>query len=359
MVLHHVAIARVVAWFVATSAWEIPHRSPDVVLNTPKTKSQARHIAGHLDTQNTNKASVPFLLNYSGSGNRHPGDVNRALSLLSTTETGEQAVDPALPSFNLEIDTGDIFFEDCWNVHFGSFEGNGMPQDLPLPAGLEDSHRRQMAATQMIDCVAKSQFQRRSAGINDKNFDFDEAERLFSEQRIYDYIKAYFDQIVRPRSRIVLKSTFHLKDVSVPLLLSLFLMGATCDTDECVKSQVVEYTEIAEYVIFESPVFRKMIYQRGESHWSSLAKEEIEIIQAAILMILMEIASPNAETRRRTRIQWYPAVVSVARATSLTKVRNEWHNVNGPISHDQFLKNELCVRYLYDAHLWRAVRFGC
>lgn len=336
-----------------------PDPSPGVVLNAPKTRSQTRRITGHSDEQNSNKASLPFLLNYSGPQNRHPGDVNRALSLLSNSEAKEQAIDPALPSFNLEIDTGDIFFEDSWNVLFGSLEGNGSSQDLPLPAGLEDSHQRQMAATKMIDCVAKSQLQRRSAGFNDKDFEFEEAQKFFSEQRVSDYIKAYFDQIVRPRSRIVLKSTFHLKDVSIPLLLALFLMGATCDTDECVKSQVVEYTEIAEYVIFESPMFRKMIYQRGETHWSALTKEEIEIIQAAILMMLMEIASPNAETRRRTRIQWYPAVVSVARATSLTKVRNEWHNANSAISHDRFLKNELCIRYIRYAHERRAVRAGC
>ena len=301
--------------------------------------------AGPSDTGATNKASMPFLLNYSGPGHNHPSNVNHVLSLFATAEPGE-ALDSALPSFDLELDRTDVFFEDSWDQAFGSFGNSETGQSSPLPAGLEDSQQRHLAATSMIDCISKSQTERDSSGIAPRKFDLIQAGRFFSEQRVLEYVKAYFDQIVRPRSRIVPKSTFRLEEVSVPLLLSIFLMGATCDTEDEVKKQVVEYAEVAEFVVFESPVFRKLMYHTGEAHWSHLTKDEIEIIQAAILMILLEIASPEPETRRRTRIRWYPALVSVARASGLTKVRNEWHRQGDIVSHDQFLRNEICIRFV-------------
>ena len=323
--------------------------------------TQNQQNTGHSDGQSTNKASVPFLLNYSGPGNRHPGDVNRVLSLLSTTESNDEPLDSALPSFGLEADRANVFFEDSWSELFGSFENDHISQSLPspLPAGLEDSHQRQIAATRMFDHISRLQMERGPARTTDAIFDYAQTRQFFSEEKVGDYIKAYFDQIVRPRSRIVLKSSFHLGKISTPLLLALFLMGATCNTNDFAKLQVVEYAEMAEYVIFESPVFRKMIYRTGETHWDSLTKDEIEIIQAAILMVLMEIPSPKAETRRRTRIQWYPALVSVARATSLTKIQNHWHDKDKVLSHSQFLKNETCIRFVSSARNCQTPNHAC
>jgi hypothetical protein len=308
--------------------------------------ASSQHTAAQLDEQNANKASVPFLLNYSGPGNQHPGDVNRVLSSLPTAEPNDQILDSALPSFDLETERADYFFEDSWSEIFRSVGNNDVTQSSPLPKGLEDSKQRQLAATKMIDCISRFQMERGVTRNTHSGFDNAQARLFFSDQTVGDYIKAYFDQIVRPRSRIVLKSSFHLETVSTPLLLTVFLMGAACDATDHAKLQVVEYTERAECVIFESPVFRKMMYQTGETQWDCLTKDEVEIIQAAILMIIMEMPSPKAETRRRARIQWYPALVSVARATSLTKARNHWHEKDRITSHSQFLRNETCIRFV-------------
>ncbi|KAJ5621569.1 hypothetical protein N7528_006352 [Penicillium herquei] len=60
--------------------------------------------------------------------------------------------------------------------------------------------------------------------------------------------------------------------------------------------------------------------------------------------MLMQLASPKPDSRRRVRIQRYPALVSIARATSLTKVRNLWHDPSIPLDHAQFLENETRIR---------------
>lgn len=321
--------------------------SPDTFSPDVQERSQTQRHAGPSDKSVIDKASVPFLLNYSGPGNKHPSDVNRVLSLLSTAESGD-VLDSTLPSFDIELDRTDLFFENSWDHLFGSISQSETDQNLPLPAGLEDSQELHSAAVSIIDCISRSQMERQPSGTSAQALDLTEAESFFSEKNVCDYVKAYFDQIVRPRSRIVLKSTFHLKEVSVPLLLSLFLMGATCDTYDEVRSKVVEYAEMAECAIFESPVFRKLMYQTGEAHWTDLEKEEMEIIQAGIIMLLLEIASPKPETRRRARIRWYPALVSVARASGLTKIRNEWHQQGDTVSRDEFLKNESCIRFVRD-----------
>jgi hypothetical protein len=173
------------------------------------------------------------------------------------------------------------------------------------------------------------------------------AQEFFAEHKVGDYIEAYFERIVRPRSRIVLKSTFNLETVSTPLLLSMFLMGADCDTSDSVKLQAIEYAEIAEKVVFESADFQRLMYRKQETGGASLEANEIELIQAAILILLIQLSSPNATTRRRTRIQRYPALVSVARVTSLTQTKNFWHDNSRPFRHDQFLKNETCIRSVH------------
>ena len=72
----------------------------------------------------------------------------------------------------------------------------------------------------------------------------------------------------------------------------------------------------------------------------------MEIIQAAILMILVQISSPKAENRRRVRIKRYPALISVARITGLTRVKNIWHDSDSFLCHEVFLKNETCIRFV-------------
>lgn len=293
------------------------------------------------DERRPEKISVPFLLNYSSQTNRNLGDVNHVFSSLLATESSDQSLDSALPSLDVEVDRADLFFEDSWDMFFESFTNNVHFRNSPLPGGMDDSEQRKSAATRMIDCLSKV------CSTHAKSweaFNTGQLQEFFQEENMSDFIKAYFDHTVRPRSRIVLKSSFDLETISTPLLLSMFLMGATCSGSESAKSQSIEYADMVEFAVFDNPVFVQLQYRKRTPNCDCMEKDEIEIIQAAILIILIQLSNPKAETRRRIQIQQYPALVSVARATSLTEVKSNWHEANNALSHDEFLKNETCIR---------------
>ncbi|KAJ6016210.1 hypothetical protein N7540_010801 [Penicillium herquei] len=311
-----------------------PLRTGSRISTPPQNKRVSAQQSGHL--------SVPFLLNYSAPTNQNPGDVNQALALLSTTESnGHDAdvdvdVDLALPSFEVEAYTNDLFFEESWAFFFGPHPTPKFSRDSPLPEGVDDPEQRQLAANRMIECLSTA-----CSTYACKQFDLDlgHVHSFFTQENVRDFIEAYFEQTVRPRSRIVLKSSFVLGSTSAPLLLAIFLLGATCGHSDGAKSQAILYADIVEFVIFENPTLLQLVYTQ-DLKFDRLSQIETEIIQAAILIMLMQLASPKPDSRRRVRIQRYPALVSVARATSLTKVRNQWHNSGIPLDYAEFLENE-------------------
>ena len=290
----------------------------------------------------TGQLSVPFLLNYSAPTNRNPGDVNQALTLLSTTESNNETVDLTLPSLGTEPETNDLAFENSWALFFGTIPDYRPAGNSPLPEGLDNLEQRQHAAYRMIDCLSTANTA--SSAYTNFSFDVQNTREFMTEENVGDFIEAYFESTVRPRSRIVLKSSFHLDSTSAPLLLAIFLMGATCGQDEHAKLEATTYADLAEFAIFENPVFLQLVYSQDDTKAENLREDEIQIIQAAILVMLIQLASPRPEARRRVRIQRYPALVSVARATCLTKIRNKWHDSSVPLDHAAFLKNETCIR---------------
>lgn len=290
----------------------------------------------------TGQLSVPFLLNYSAPTNRNPGDVNQALTLLSTKESNSETVDLNLPSLGIGPEGHDLAFESSWALFFGTTPEYKPDGNSVLPEGLDNLDQRQHAADRMIDCLFTANAA--SYDYTDCVLDIEGTRAFISEQNIGNYIEAYFESTVRPRSRIVLKSTFCLESTSAPLLLTIFLMGATCGKDEDAKLHATAYADLVELVIFENPVFLQLVYSQDDTKGENLLDDEIQIIQAAILIMLIQLASPRPDARRRVRIQRYPALVSIARATCLTKIRNKWHDSSVPLDHAAFLKNELCIR---------------
>lgn len=319
----------------------------DPGLDAPARPSQSQRFTETHKALGLSRAPIPFLLNYSAPTNRNPGDVNHALALLSTAESRDRpdpvpdpVPDPALPSFDIEVGREDLFFEDSWNMFFGSHRREGDSHKSLIP-GLDDHNLRSFAASRIVKSLSDVCYQYK-ASFN--NYTADRACEFFHEESVRDFTEAYFEHTVRPRSRVVLKTTFNLELVSVPLLLSILIMGATCSTSDRAKSQALEYANMAEIVVFESSSFLQLVYRKRELENETLTKSDLEIIQAALLIILVQIASPDMDARRRIRMQRYPALVCVARAASLTQTKNRWHDSNTPLRHEEFLMNESSTR---------------
>ncbi|KAJ5930076.1 hypothetical protein N7466_005569 [Penicillium verhagenii] len=148
----------------------------------------------------------------------------------------------------------------------------------------------------MINCLSVVQQSNANAW---GEFNIDLERTFFNETNVGDFIDAYFEHTVRPRSRIVLKSSFNLKTTSAPLLLAMFLLGASCGLSETAKLEATTYIDMAEHAVFEDPTFHRLVYNEQSLNCDSLDQAEIETIQAAVLIILIQLASPKAEARRR------------------------------------------------------------
>jgi hypothetical protein len=67
------------------------------------------------------ETSIPFLLHYSATNDRHPGDVNHVLTQLATTEVHGKEPDTNFPSLHLDVKKTGLFAEGSmesvlWNV---------------------------------------------------------------------------------------------------------------------------------------------------------------------------------------------------------------------------------------------------
>lgn len=175
--------------------------------------------------------------------------------------------------------------------------------------------------------------------------DTSQAQEYFHEGNVTDFVGTYFTR-AHPRARIVNEAYFDLETISTPLLLSIFLLGAICCRSGNFAFLANRYSDMAEYTVFENPTFLQLMYQKRESGTDCMTEYNIELIQAAIFIIVMQLSSSSAETRRRIRVQRYPALVFVARAVSLTQIKNQWHDATTPLDHLQFIENETCIRYV-------------
>ncbi|KAJ5180652.1 hypothetical protein N7492_003862 [Penicillium capsulatum] len=243
---------------------------------------------------------------------------------------------------DIEFAREDLFVEDSWNMFFSSYRLEGGSHKSLVPS-LDDSSLRQIAASRIISCLENVHTKFPQAS---DDYQTVHTQELFREENVREFTEAYFEHTVRPRSRVVLKTTFNLESISTPLLLSILIMGASCGNADNAKSQAVKYADMAEFAVFEDSRFLQLVYRKGDLEQDPLTKGDLEIIQAALLVILIQIASPNAESRRRIRIQRYSALVCVARATSLTQIKNRWHDSNSPLRHAEFLMNESCIRIM-------------
>lgn len=316
------------------------HRDAQANASPGSSRTQPPQTSQDEPEDDSGKLSVPFLLNYSATSNHHPGEVNNVLSALAIADSKDKKRDAGVPSSFLEPERNELFFEESWSLFFGSYQDQDLPETSYLPRGLDDINERQRAASRIIealhgDCIETP-----------KKPEDIRADRFFTEDTIQEFIVAYFDRTVRPRSRIVLKSCFHLPSTSTPLLLSILLMGAICGGSNEAKSNATDYADKAESILFDDPSFQRLVYRKAQPQYDPLQDIEIEFIQAAILIILIQISSPNPESRRRVRIHRYPLLVSVARATGLVQINNTWHDPSMISTYESFLKNELSIRMM-------------
>ncbi|BCR86811.1 uncharacterized protein ACHE_30798S [Aspergillus chevalieri] len=220
-----------------------------------------------------------------------------------------------------------------------------LSHDAHLLYGLEDSAKLESTIDRLTIHLEQLQ-------VSDpmEEAELPKKELFLSKANIIRFVNAFFDNSNHSNC-FVYKGSFNVNTASTQLLLAILLLGATCISPEDAAT-AEKFSERFEYSVFESPEFQRLLYQ--ENH-PTPSRENIQLVQAAMLTIVLRPSTGQLETERRIRIQRVPALVSAVRLLNLTQVLNDTVLDGEKANLDEYIRRETLVRimawvYLLDAH---------
>ncbi|KAK6376350.1 hypothetical protein LTS17_006945 [Exophiala oligosperma] len=142
----------------------------------------------------------------------------------------------------------------------------------------------------------------------------------FTPKNVVDSCELYF-VCWSPHCPILHLSTFDVAKVHPPLLLAVFLIGLAYSS-ELEASLARAYYDLAEDYAFNHPDFRTLL-QNDLPSWRP-PFTSLEPLQAAYLMVLVQMCTNNTVSRRRVRSSRYNDVIRAARGLKLFDSKNEY-----------------------------------
>ncbi|KAI9041340.1 uncharacterized protein KD926_006916 [Aspergillus affinis] len=111
-------------------------------------------------------------------------------------------------------------------------------------------------------------------------------------------------------------------------------------------------SDLVHHSLFGGPEFRRILYSKDPP----LSEDNIQLVQAAMLMMVLQAAREVFDINRRIRTQCFPALVSVIRSLGLTRVLNGTEHYGQPAILDDYVHQETLVRiiswaYLFDSYI--------
>ena len=173
-------------------------------------------------------------------------------------------------------------------------------------------------------------------------FDISLAKSVFTVPNL-EYFLGVYAHSIRSYHPILHIPTFSYEQASLPLLLAIFLLGAvfSAPMDHAVSAR--HFFHISEEFIFDHPTFKELLL--GSNAPKDPKIESIEILQAALTILVIQIGINEESTRRRIRVQKYPLLNAAVRLSGVLQVK---HRI--PITEytakdwTLFIQYESCIR---------------
>ncbi|KAK4944227.1 hypothetical protein LTR10_016340 [Elasticomyces elasticus] len=263
---------------------------------------------------------MPFLSNYT----------NPATNSLAAYYKSTQEVDDRLSDHEYTLDTpGDQSYDGTTDNVNSFIFGNPDEQwwddiifarpSLHKDDTLDHSHVQARMAQVALDLTTIQRTRCRKRGAPPL-FDAEAFKTLFTHKNVIEFTEVYFTRW-SPHCPILHCQTFDLTKVHPPLLLAVFLIGEAYSHDVH-PSLAQAYYDIAEEYTFNHPKFRELL--EAESPSSSTSARSLEPLQAAYLMVLLQMSGKNVTSRRRVRNARYDEVIQAARGLKLFDSKNEY-----------------------------------
>lgn len=126
------------------------------------------------------------------------------------------------------------------------------------------------------------------------------------------------------------EKSFDARHVAMPLLLAVFAVGGMYSKNASDVEQVRSLLDLIEYHVYTNllPDEYKLLQQQnsasaGGDFYDSLLQNDIEVMQGAYLLIVLQVWTGNTPARKRARHQNFSRVVAMARNLRMTSVHHE------------------------------------
>ncbi|KAK9380274.1 uncharacterized protein V2V93DRAFT_381205 [Kockiozyma suomiensis] len=166
----------------------------------------------------------------------------------------------------------------------------------------------------------------------------------------------HFFQFWQPHVCVLHPPTFDINSASLPLLLTVALVGSLYSTSEDHIAAARNLLDGAEEFVFTSDAFLALAGKYGQSEMLVETHEHLEAIQAAYLMCIVQSFNGTIEAQRHVRRQRFGEVVSALRALSMPSAQNDFFRRRHAVSIEDFdwyafIQSELKVRTLIHIYL--------
>ncbi|KAH6628969.1 hypothetical protein C7974DRAFT_393562 [Boeremia exigua] len=159
--------------------------------------------------------------------------------------------------------------------------------------------------------------------IAEARFDVQLARFVFDKANVRQFIWEFFHYF-HDQFPVLHKPTFDSQTVSLPLLLTVVLFGSMSSNPSDISIEIRQFFNVAESYVFDRVVSKHML-QRS---CGAPATNEIELLQAGLLLLVVLNNSNDPTVRRRLRLQRIPCLVAAVRASGLFSYRRQ-HSITG------------------------------
>ncbi|KAH8819775.1 hypothetical protein F5884DRAFT_849078 [Xylogone sp. PMI_703] len=310
------------------------------------------------DITNSDRSSISFLLNYSNESeffHRFPESKTRDSSpvrdLLPFMEDPTLANDSYVPMLSDPVITGagydyvdnffapytgDTFLND---LEFGIFNPSSnwhspsLELDDPILYGVPNAAP---SYWEVLDCKAAEirggLLREAERFLLAGNCDAStlSAIDLITGERIDSYVRRYFKHWHK-HGPFLHEKSFDACQVALPLLLAVFSIGGMYSKKDAEVEQLKSLLDLIEYHLytnlipddFKIPSQQNDTVTVGEDFYDALLQHDVEVMQGAYLMIVIQVWTGNTMARKRARHQNFSRVVAMARDLRMTVVHHE------------------------------------
>ncbi|KAK9463630.1 uncharacterized protein V1516DRAFT_661760 [Lipomyces oligophaga] len=161
------------------------------------------------------------------------------------------------------------------------------------------------------------------------------AKSLLTVENVQKFVQNYF-RYWHPHVSMIHAPTFGINTVSLPLLLTVCLIGSLYSSELSHRISVRNLFDASEQYIFKSGPFQELSSKFAVQDIGPGTTAQIEAVQAAYMISLVQCFNGPMEAQRHIRRRCFDDLVAAVRCLRLARTRNRFFETAEPCDLDRF-----------------------